>query len=225
MIRDVDMSQISDGKLYGPSDLVRADTGGCPGCSRCCREMTDTILLDPWDVCALGRATGESFGEMLQSCLQLQMADGLTLPFFRPRPGDGACPFLNEEGRCGVYLLRPGFCRLFPLGRIYEGRREFKYFLQVHECDRPRSKVKVRKWLGIPNLPAYEAYVSDWHAFLTDARQVCGSGGEGMRKLVCMAILQIFYEKPYVPSEAFYEIFAQRLEEGYRKIGYARPAD
>ena len=37
MERHVSMEEISDGKLYGPGDMVRADCGGCEGCSACCK--------------------------------------------------------------------------------------------------------------------------------------------------------------------------------------------
>ena len=39
MKRQVDIREISDGKLYGAGDMVKADTGGCAGCSACCRGM------------------------------------------------------------------------------------------------------------------------------------------------------------------------------------------
>lgn len=32
MKREIDMREISDGKLYGPNDLVKADCGDCHGC-------------------------------------------------------------------------------------------------------------------------------------------------------------------------------------------------
>lgn len=39
MKREIDMKEISDGKLYGPNDLVKADCGDCHGCFDCCRGM------------------------------------------------------------------------------------------------------------------------------------------------------------------------------------------
>lgn len=37
-------------KLYKAGDMVKADCGGCQGCSECCRGMGDSIKLDPLDV-------------------------------------------------------------------------------------------------------------------------------------------------------------------------------
>ena len=36
MKRFVSMEEISDGRLYGADDMVRAGCGGCEGCSACC---------------------------------------------------------------------------------------------------------------------------------------------------------------------------------------------
>lgn len=50
MLRNVDLSEISDGKLYDANDMVKADCKGCEGCSACCRGMGKSIVLDPLDV-------------------------------------------------------------------------------------------------------------------------------------------------------------------------------
>ena len=39
MERQIDMNEVSDGRCYTANDLVRADCGGCQGCSACCRKM------------------------------------------------------------------------------------------------------------------------------------------------------------------------------------------
>ena len=80
----------------------------------------------------------------------------MILPNLKMVGEDEHCIFLNQEGRCGIHKIRPGFCRLFPLGRLYEDR-SFKYILQTKECVKTdRQKIKVRKWLDIPELDQYE---------------------------------------------------------------------
>ena len=32
MEREIDMKEVSDGRLYGLRDMVKADCGGCAGC-------------------------------------------------------------------------------------------------------------------------------------------------------------------------------------------------
>ena len=39
MERNVSMDEISDGRLYGLNDMVKADCRDCEGCSACCRGM------------------------------------------------------------------------------------------------------------------------------------------------------------------------------------------
>ncbi len=85
---------------------------------------------------------------------------------------DEQCVFLNKEGRCSIHPIRPGFCRLFPLGRYYQDGG-FQYFLQIHECKKTnRSKIKVKKWIDTPDLKQYEKFVADWHYFLLDVQKV-----------------------------------------------------
>ena len=66
MKRNVDLNEITDGRFYGLNDLVRAGCQNCTGCSKCCHEMVDTILLDPLDVFRLNRALRTSFDELLR---------------------------------------------------------------------------------------------------------------------------------------------------------------
>ena len=117
---------------------------------------------------------------------------------------------MNKEGRCSIHSVRPGICRLFPLGRFYENNG-FQYFLQVHECPKERTKVKVKKWLDTPNIKAYEQYINQWHYFQKDLQQMLESESDDMRKKVSMYILQEFYFKPYNAEMEFYGEFEQRL--------------
>lgn len=155
MKRNVSLEEISDGKLYTLNDMVKADCHDCRGCSACCRGMGSSIILDPLDVCRLSVNLGKSFDELLEKELELGMVDGAILPNLRMTGPEEACVFLDGRGRCSIHSFRPGICRLFPLGRYYQ-EREFRYFLQVHECPKPdRTKVKVKKWIDTPNLKQY----------------------------------------------------------------------
>ena len=61
MRRNVDLNEISDGKLYTSNDMVKADCYECQGCSACCRGMGKSIILDPIDLFHLKQATGKDF--------------------------------------------------------------------------------------------------------------------------------------------------------------------
>lgn len=219
MKRNVDIKDISDGKLYGSNDMVKADTGGCAGCSACCHGMGTSIILDPYDGYRLCLALGVCFEELLKGPLELNVVDGIILPNLKMNGEREACAFLDGEGRCRIHSARPGVCRLFPLGRYYEGR-DFRYFLQVNECRKMnRAKVKVRKWIDTPELARYEAYIRDWHYFLEDAQHILdGSGNDNLRKQVNLYILQEFFVKSWADGE-FYPQFEERLAAAKRFLG------
>lgn len=215
MLRNERLEDITDGKKYGIDDMVRADAGGCIGCSKCCETMTDTIVLSPLDVFRLSKKTGKSFAELMSFGIELNMQDGIILPNLR-NSGKG-CVFLSE-GRCSVHDMRPDFCRLFPLGRLYEGE-DYSYILQTHECDKPRSKVKVRKWIDISDYNAYREFVLAWHRVVKSTRErfisLSMEGKDTEAKGLVIKLLEIFYQTPYesLSSQeegAFYQEFMAR---------------
>ena len=122
MIRECTLEDISDGRTYGLNDMVKADTGNCAGCFKCCTGMGTSIVLDPYDVCQIKAALNKSFQELLdQGYIELNMVDGLILPNLKMN-SKNRCSFLSDEGRCTIHQYRPGMCRIFPLGRVYDGR-------------------------------------------------------------------------------------------------------
>ena len=213
MQREIDINEVSDGKLYKANDMVKCDTNDCEGCFECCRFVGDTIILDPYDIYNLCRATAKSFAQLLsEEKIELHMVDGLMLPNIKTGDESSACGFLREDGRCGIHDYRPGFCRLFPLGRIYN-ENGFNYFLQIHECPRVgRSKIKVKKWLGIPQLAEYEKFVLVWHDHLRDfSEEITHANPEDVAKLT-VTFLKHYFEKPYDLEKPFYEQFYERYE-------------
>lgn len=215
MQRDIDLREISDGKLYGSNDMVKVDCQDCAGCSDCCRGMGTSLVLDPLDVHTLCTGLGKTFEELLEHSVELNVCDGVILPNLKMAGEREACVYLDDSGRCSIHEIRPGFCRMFPLGRYYEGR-SFRYFLQIHECSRPnRSKIKVKKWLDRPDVAQYEQFVGEWHYFLKDVQELLErAGDDGMARNASMYILKNFYLTPFDSREDFYQQFAQRIEKG-----------
>ena len=214
MRREVSMEEISDGKLYTANDLVKADCNNCRGCSACCQKMGQSIVLDPLDIYRLTFGLRQKFEELLADKLELNVVEGIILPNLQMSGTEEKCAFLNAEGRCSVHAIRPGICRLFPLGRYYDGK-SFQYFLQIHECKKEnRTKVKVKKWIDTPDLKKNEKYISDWHYFLTDMQKTLATlqNDEKVKK-INMLILQTFFLEPYHQEEDFYVQFYDRLEK------------
>lgn len=212
MLREIDLSEVSDGKLYTSNDMAKTDCQGCDGCSSCCRGMGTSIILDPYDIFCLTSGLGKSFEQILSESLELNVVDGIILPNLKMTGKDDCCVFLNASGRCSIHSIRPGFCRLFPLGRVYEDDT-FHYFLQIHECPKPsKTKIKIKKWLGIENIRQYESFVADWHFYLKKRQETamnCDSP-ETVKKL-SMEILRRFYLQPYHPEVSFYTQFYERF--------------
>ena len=50
MLREIDLAEVSDGKLYTSRDMVKAGCDDCRGCCDCCKEMGKSVVLDPYDV-------------------------------------------------------------------------------------------------------------------------------------------------------------------------------
>lgn len=214
MEREIDMKEVSDGRFYGLRDMVRADCGGCEGCSDCCRGMGSSIVLDPYDAYRLTTGLNLSFEQLLEEKVELNVVEGIILPNLKMAGPQEQCGFLNEEGRCGIHPLRPGMCRIFPLGRYYENE-SFQYFLQVHECKKePKTKVKVQKWIDTPEAKKNEAFIIQWHYFLKQlSKRIEHTEEGGFQKSLSMYLLKNFYLKPYERDRDFYDQFQERLIE------------
>ncbi len=219
MERYVSLSEISDGKLYELNDLVKAGCNGCKGCSACCRGMGNTVVLDPLDISLLTRHLNMTFEELMADKIELSVMDGIALPNLKMAGATESCSFLNSEGRCEIHPFRPGFCRLFPLGRYYEND-SFHYILQIHECPYPnKTKVKVRKWIDIPDIKEYEPYVLQWHSFLKDLKAIMGKTQDlTVLKQLNLYTLKLFFMKSYEKDTDFYPQFYERLAQAREVI-------
>ena len=81
----------------------------------------------------------------------------------------------------------------------------------------PKTKVKIQKWLEIPDIRRYEAFVTKWHYFLKDVEKILGSfQDEASLKNISMYLLKNFYFTPYDENQDFYIQFEERLEKARR---------
>lgn len=211
MIRECSLEDISDGKLYELNDMVRASCNDCRGCSKCCSGMGQSIILDPLDIFRISSHLNKSFEKLLKYEIELNIVDGIILPNLKMIGEKEQCSFLNSEGRCSIHEFRPGMCRIFPLGRIYQ-EESFKYFLQTKECPMPnKTKVKVSKWIDTPELEKNQKYISDWHYFLKNVQENISDFDEVQQKSINMRILNMFYIKNFDNRRDFYIQFSERL--------------
>ena len=172
MRREVSLEEISDGRLYELNDMVKADCQDCAGCHDCCEGNGGFSWCWIHGCVPSVYESGKTPQELVSTGLiQFDAMDGNILPHLCMSGKSQCCVFLNEQGRCSIHNFRPGFCRLFPLGRFYE-MVDLSTFCK-HECKKTsRSKIKVKKWIDTPDLRQYEKFVADWHYFLLDVQEV-----------------------------------------------------
>lgn len=199
--------------LYESNDMVKIGCNECEDCCECCCGMGQSIVLDPYDIYMLEKNLCGSFETLMQDKIELQVVDGLILPNLKMQGSSERCGFLNEEGRCSIHTFRPGLCRLFPLGRNYD-EGEMKYFLLENVCPKQnQAKIKIKKWLDMPELKQYEKFLVSWHYFRKKVQEEIAQMQSADRvKAVNMRILQLFYLTPYTDGD-FYGQFAKRMEE------------
>ena len=204
-------------RLYGPQDMVRISSSACAGCGACCRGMGDTIVLDPYDVWQLTYGLGNSFEEMMGVNIDLHVEEGVILPHLMMRSDTQGCTFLGTDGRCTIHLHRPGICRLFPLGRQFDEEKT-SYFIVPEGCVKGGlSKVRIDKWLGIPDLPAYENYKAQWHSLIRLLKaRIAAEPSDEVRRNINLYFLRVFYMAPYEgvsSAGAFYREAADRSQK------------
>ena len=95
--------------------------------------------------------------------------------------------------------------------------------MQIHECQKKdRTKIKVKKWLGIANLKAYENYITLWHAFLKKCETAMADLSAEEAKILQIFILRTFYQTPYqaelAAGDAFYSEYEKRRELVRKKL-------
>lgn len=215
-----DLSEISDGKIYTSNDMARVACQDCAGCHACCEGMGESIVLDPMDMWRLRVATGKGFEELMQKEIELHVVEGLILPNLAMTGDREQCAFLNQEGRCSIHAYRPGLCRVFPLGRIYE-EHYIRYFLQPEGCRKvERTKVKVSKWIDTPQLKKYEDFLLTWHGLRRSVEErISKETSERTAKTINMFLLNLFYVTPYDAEQDFYVQFAERMEQAVKTLG------
>lgn len=90
----------------------------CNRCKKCCHEKR--ITLTPYEILRLARNLRLTTKEFIARFTE----EGGTILRFRSE--DGACSLLGDEG-CTVHADRPGACRIYPLGGLFqlEGEETF----------------------------------------------------------------------------------------------------
>ena len=212
------LDEISDGKLYDIEDMVKADTCGCDGCSDCCKDVGDLVVLTPFDIYEMKNFLGVEFDELLGNKIELRENNKISLPYLKMQNKSKNCSFLNEEGRCTIHSKRPNICRLFPLGRVYKDN-DFKYFLQIGNCPKENLQdVKVSNWVGIENYDENKRFILEWYNFIKALTfRLKFVYDEKEIEKVNQVLLDSFYRINI--NDDFYSVFFKSLPEIKNRLG------
>lgn len=200
-------------KFLSINDMAKIECNDCRGCSECCHDMGQSIILDPYDVMRLSNYLRQSFNELMQSHIEVHMEEGLIMPNLRmTSDSDPRCTFLDAAGRCSIHEGRPGLCRLFPLGRDYSDG--LKYFVLENACPASqKTKIKIKKWVGPESSSQYQQYLQSWHSFVKAARKeiLDNLKNDSFIQKRSMDFLTNFYVQPY-NEESFFEEIKERMQ-------------
>ena len=195
---------------------VKPDEGvtfRCQLCGACCRQVKDSVMLEPMDIYLLARflrERGEKIDGPEDVLAQYTHADVLAdrLPIFLLNTvgSEHTCVFL-KNGRCSVYDARPRTCRLYPFTVAPGSRgRDFLYYLcteRLHHLT--GGKVLVKDWM-------YQNFSKDARRYLKaeyEAIPILGKNTkeQGERQFKSMLFQFLFYryynydlDQPFLPQ-------------------------
>jgi Fe-S-cluster containining protein len=200
-------------RLLSANDLARVSTRECEGCGECCRGMGDTIHLDPYDIYLLTKHLHCTVNDLMDTSIGLHVEDGLVIPHLLMTEKSSRCTFLGADGRCRIHAFRPGFCRLFPLGREYRDGT-FGYFIVPEACKIPgQVKVRIKNYLGYEDITSYERFTLTWHTFVREMQTLLARAEADYRSQAAVYLLRLFYVKPYDTEAPFMPQFEARLAD------------
>ncbi len=215
-------------RLYHANEMVKIASPKCEGCGICCRGMGDTIHLDPFDIYQITKTTGKSFQEMMEHEIELRVDRALILPNLKMNERTESCCFLDQEGKCRIHEARPGFCRLYPLGREYTDDGLSYFILEDNGCRMTGKRaVRIRQYLGIEQYSQYEEFLIAWNRLIRGLQEYAltvlkqETGHVHMEDVVKVPalnrlnslVIRTFFDMPYNTELDFYPQFQKRLLE------------
>ncbi|QZY55446.1 YkgJ family cysteine cluster protein [Crassaminicella profunda] len=97
-------------------------TGRCFGCTKCCMESVHTHFIEFLNIFHYLRENRQLYEKIFPQIIQY---------YFLEMVKKEHCPFLDEEGRCTIYEVRPLVCRMF--GHLTEKEYEESYKNVLHQ--------------------------------------------------------------------------------------------
>ncbi|MHB8843561.1 MAG: YkgJ family cysteine cluster protein [Nitrospirota bacterium] len=144
-------------------------TCGTAGCMSNCCANGPHIILNPYEIALICRAGGMSYEDLLD-IVETDRVNGFPLVML---PRDPACHFWTEQG-CRIYNARPLACRLFPLGRVFEGDRSFYVLPERNLCSGlvPGATRTLGEYLKEQDTETQVRMADAWIEFVTAMEQL-----------------------------------------------------
>lgn len=158
-------------KVAGAEAAVLAETDlmqlscGINGCSSNCCAKSAPIILNPYELALICRASGMSYEDLLDF-VDTDRAKGFPLVML---PRDPACHFWTGKG-CRIYNARPLACRLFPLGRVFDNGRSHLVLPKLNVCRglTSSSTKSVLDYLRDQDTALFIEMADQWIAFVSE---------------------------------------------------------
>lgn len=159
-------------KLLGPNDTFEFT---CSRCTRCCKNRSDyhrfdKMILVPYDIIRISRRLKMTTTDFLSRYTEFEarpLTQSMEIALkFEGDEYDNKCPFL-EGDQCRIYDDRPMGCRLYPLGRAFEGDKYVIVLPESHDdCALGTGQEWiVHDWLESMDLFHYFKYGRPWDLF------------------------------------------------------------
>lgn len=192
----------------------------CRLCAGCCRNVKDSIMLEPMDAYRLARYMQEQ-GEPVYGTEDVLadyahaawLADSFPVFLLNTAGTSDICIFL-KEGRCSVYEARPRVCRMYPF-TVAPGERgrDFQYFLCTEKAHHFADGLVIAKdWLS-QNFPreVRDVLKAEYDAMPSIGQNIRAMGEEQFKKRLFQFLFYRYYN--YELDESFLPQFRYNLEK------------
>jgi Fe-S-cluster containining protein len=209
----------AEARVLVESDLVHLSCG-TEGCSSNCCKAGAPIVLNPYEIARICRKTGKSYEDLLD-IVDTERANGFPLVML---PREPVCHFWTDNG-CSIYDARPLACRLFPIGRIFDGMQSRLVLPGRNICTGLRSSLDrtVADYLGSQEVSTFVRMADLWIEFVNQIEELPLSD----RPVTSVSFHMLVYspDTPPVPmteqtdpNASIEERFAQRLKTALQKL-------
>ena len=152
--------------LLGPEDTFLF---GCKQCGCCCRNREELITVTGYDIYNIAKGMSISAAEAAMKYCTISPGQTSALPIAHLNQRlDGSCSLLRK-GLCMVQKNKPIACRLYPVGRYYDGKEQ-RYFRQgAGTCTGFGKEIKLKDCLTEFDIPTLDKASEIWNGFIIAA--------------------------------------------------------